>query len=84
MTFTVDDTWGGTLTSGQIAALAGGAAPEALTAVTNFETVTQPSLGPGLRDVVHGRSPIPTLPGLGVDVDTSLLGRALLDTTTPR
>jgi cis-L-3-hydroxyproline dehydratase len=80
LTFTVDDTWGGSLTSAVIAALAGGAAPESLTAVTNFETVTKPSLGPGVGEFADGRSPVPTGPGLGIEVDAALLGSPLFDT----
>ena len=84
LTMNVDDTWGGSLTSAAIAALAGGVAPESLTAVTNFETITQPSLGPGVAHVSDGRSPVPTGPGLGIEVDQAVLGAALFDTASQR
>jgi cis-L-3-hydroxyproline dehydratase len=83
MTFTVDDTWGGSLATAQIAALGAGAAPEALTAVTSFAAITRPSIGIGADELDGGRSVVPTGPGMGVEVDAQLLGDPLLDTARP-
>jgi L-alanine-DL-glutamate epimerase-like enolase superfamily enzyme len=84
MVFNVDDTWGGSLTTAQIAAVAAGAFPDSLMGVTSFVRLTQPSLGTGADEVVDGRSVVPVGPGLGVDVETSVLGEALLDTAAQR
>jgi cis-L-3-hydroxyproline dehydratase len=81
MTFTVDDTWGSSLATAQIAALAAGAAPESLTAVTSFAAITRPGIGVGADGLEGGRSVVPTGPGLGVEIDAQPLGRSVFDTT---
>ena len=84
MTFTVDDTWGGSIATAQIAALASGAASASLTAVTSFATITTPSIATGAEGFDQGRSVVPTGPGLGVEVDTEVLGDPLIDITAQR
>jgi cis-L-3-hydroxyproline dehydratase len=84
MVFNVDDTWGGSLSTAQIAAVAAGASPGSIMGVTSFPRVTRPSLGSGADDVVDGRLVVPVGPGLGVEVDTSVLGEALMDTSPRR
>ncbi|WP_375386301.1 mandelate racemase/muconate lactonizing enzyme family protein [uncultured Microbacterium sp.] len=80
MTFTVDDTWGSSLATAQIAAVGAGAQPELLTGVTNFATVTTPQLGAGVDQLQGGRSTVPTASGLGVDIDAERFTDALVDT----
>ena len=79
MTFTVDDTWGGALTTAQNAALAATCQPDHLTAVTYFSEWIEPLVATGPRMETPGRGAVPNLPGLGVTMDTDLLGAAVLD-----
>lgn len=73
MTFTVDDTWGGVLTTAQNAHLAASSDPRHLTATTWFADWVEPLVGTVLRSV-SGRGIVPDAPGLGVEVDRSLFG----------
>ncbi|MBV9830636.1 MAG: mandelate racemase/muconate lactonizing enzyme family protein [Marmoricola sp.] len=84
MVFNVDDTWGGSLATAQIAAVAAGAAQRSLMGVTSFARFTRPSLGAGADEVVDGRAVVPEGPGLGVEVQPAVLGDALMDTQTRR
>ena len=79
MTFTVDDTWGGALTTAQNAALAASCHPDNLIGVTYFSEWIEPLVATGPRMEVPGRGAVPTLAGLGVTVDTSLLGAPVLE-----
>jgi L-alanine-DL-glutamate epimerase-like enolase superfamily enzyme len=79
MTFTVDDTWGGALTTAQNAHLAASSHPEHLTGVTFFSEWTEPRIATGPRSTGRGRGTVPTSPGLGVVVDRDMLGKPVLD-----
>ena len=79
MTFTVDDTWGGALTTAQNAHLAASSQPDSLTGATFFSEWIQPLVATGPRAVAQGSGAAPNVPGLGVTVDLSLLGRPVLD-----
>lgn len=74
MTFTVDDTCGGALTTAQNAALAASSHPEHLTGTTYFSEWIEPLIATGPRMVTPGRGAVPTGLGLGVVVDRDLLG----------
>lgn len=78
MTFTVDDTWGGALTSAQNAHLAASCDPEYLTAATCFADWIQPLVATVAPSGVPGHGTAPTGPGLGVTVDVDLLGEHIL------
>lgn len=79
MTFTVDDTWGGALTTVQNAHLAASSRSENLTAATFFADWIDPLVATGPPAAAPGRGTAPDQPGLGVSVHTDLLGPAVLD-----
>lgn len=79
MTFTVDDPWGGALTTAQNAHLGASSDPEYLTAVTYFSEWTAPVVASGPGVLANGRGEIPSLPGLGVVVDRDVLGDPVID-----
>jgi cis-L-3-hydroxyproline dehydratase len=76
MTFTVDDTWGGALTTAQNAHLASSSAAENLTAATSFADWIEPLVATVPPRNVPGRGVASTAPGLGVSVDVDLLARS--------
>lgn len=78
MTFTVDDPWGGALTTAQNAHLAASSDPDSLTAATFFSEWVAPLVASGPR-ASGGRGSAPDAPGLGVEVDLALLGPAVLE-----
>jgi L-alanine-DL-glutamate epimerase-like enolase superfamily enzyme len=78
MTFTVDDTWGGALTTAQNAHLAASSNPENLTAATCFADWIQPLVATVVPTEVPGRGVAPTGPGLGVTVAVDRLEPAVL------
>ncbi|MDQ2755434.1 MAG: hypothetical protein M3Y71_02545 [Actinomycetota bacterium] len=83
-TFTVDDTWGGSLVTAQIAAVAANASAGHLKAVTSFATLTdRPSASVPTRSSTASRS-CQTAPSLELEIDASLLGDAILDTVRQR
>ena len=73
MTFTVDDTWGGALTTAQNAHLAASCKPEYLTAATCFADWIEPLVATVPPRKSPGRGVASTEPGLGVRVDIDLL-----------
>lgn len=80
MTFTVDDTWGGSLVTAQNAHLAASSDPQLLTGTTYFTAWTHPAITtPGPQMLPSGRGSVPTTSGLGVEIDTEVLGPAVLD-----
>jgi L-alanine-DL-glutamate epimerase-like enolase superfamily enzyme len=79
MTFTVDDTWGGALTTAQNSHLAASSRPDSLTAATFFSEWIEPLVAVGPRATEQGRGTAPTTPGLGVEVDLAQLGPAVMD-----
>ncbi|CAB4943155.1 MAG: mandelate racemase [Actinobacteria bacterium] len=79
MAFTVDDTWGGALTTAQNAALAASCHPDNLTATTYFSDWVDPLVATGPRTGTPGRGATPTEPGLGVVVNRDMLGPPVID-----
>lgn len=77
MTFTVDDTWGGALTTAQNAHLAASCNPENLTGATCFAEWIQPLVATFTPSGTPGRGAASNAPGLGVTVDVDLLGEPL-------
>jgi L-alanine-DL-glutamate epimerase-like enolase superfamily enzyme len=73
MTFTVDDTWGGALTTAQNAQLAASCNSENLTAATCFADWIESLVSSVPTRHVPGRGVASTDPGLGVSVDTGML-----------
>jgi cis-L-3-hydroxyproline dehydratase len=79
MTFTVDDTWGGALTTAQNAHLAASSSTESLTAATCFADWIQPLVATTPPHAVRGRGEAARAPGLGVDVHVDLLGPVVFE-----
>jgi len=74
---TIEDAWGGDLVTAAVAHLAAATPPESLFAVSFMNDWTLEHLAgyqPRSRD---GMGPVPTGPGLGVDVSTEMLGDPL-------
>jgi cis-L-3-hydroxyproline dehydratase len=70
----IEDSWGGDLVTAAVAQLAAGAPPDALFAASFMNDWTNEHIAghqPRSRD---GRGPVPTRPGLGIDVDVAALG----------
>jgi len=78
MTFTIDDTWGGALTTVQNAHLAASSDPELCTGATFFSDWIEPVIATGPRADADGRGQAPVGPGLGVRVHEDLLGNPVL------
>lgn len=79
MTFTVDDTWGGALTTAQNAHLAASSRTENLTAATFFADWIQPLVATVPPPAAPGRGTAPRDAGLGVEIHIDLLGPAVLE-----
>ena len=74
---TIEDAWGGDLVTAAVAHLAAATPPESLFAVSFMNDWTLEHIAgyqPRSRD---GKGPVPTGPGLGVDVSTDMLGEPL-------
>lgn len=79
MTFTIDDTWGGALTTAQNSQLAASCRSENLTAATFFSDWIEPLVATTPPAATPGRGAAPPLAGLGVRVHADMLGPAVLD-----
>lgn len=78
MTVTIDDTWGGALTSVALSHLGVSTKPQALLATTFFTELTNPLVADSPKRGADGCGTAPTTPGLGVEVDESLLGEPII------
>ncbi len=78
MKFTIDDTWGGSLTSAQNSHLAASSRAENFTAATFFSDWIQPLVSSAPPAAEPGRGSAPAGPGLGVTVDLDVLGPPVL------
>jgi L-alanine-DL-glutamate epimerase-like enolase superfamily enzyme len=79
--FTIEDSWGGDLTTAAVAHLAASTRPDALLMASFMNDWTLDHIAghqPRSRD---GRGAAPTTPGLGVEPDPSALGAPLFTTT---
>lgn len=78
MTVTLEDSWGGDVATAAVSHLAATTAADAMLSTSFFNDWTLEHVAPEVRPVsVHGRGAAPKLPGLGVEVDASLLGAPL-------
>lgn len=73
MMVTIDDLWGGSITSAVLAHLAASTPRDALLAVTPFADLTVPAMGAAPHCEADGQITAPTAPGLGIDIDPKLL-----------
>ena len=71
---TIEDSWGGDLTSAAVSHLGASTPPHALFAVSFMNDWTDNHLAGYQPRSVEGRGSAPTTPGLGVTVDPSVLG----------
>ena len=79
---TLEDSWGGDVTTAAIAHFAGSTRPELLFSSTDFNSYNDTSLAPDAPRRENGRLRVPTGPGLGITVDEAKLGRPVLSVGT--
>lgn len=75
--FTIEDVWGGDLTTAAVAQVAGSARPDALMHASFFNDWTNESIAKNPPRSVMGRGKVPNAAGLGIEVDESRLGAPL-------
>jgi len=75
---TIEDSWGGDITTATIAHLAGSTRPEFLFTSTDFNSYVDVSLAPDAPRRREGRLAVPSKPGLGISVDEKALGNPVL------
>jgi L-alanine-DL-glutamate epimerase-like enolase superfamily enzyme len=73
----IEDSWGGDIVTASVAHLAAGTPPEALFAVSFMNDWTLEHVAGYQPRSAGGRGPVPTGPGLGIDVDVASLGAPL-------
>lgn len=79
---TIEDTWGGDLVTAAVAHLAASTPPETLFTVSFMNDWTNEHIASHEPRSRSGFGSAPTGPGLGIDVDVSALGKALLATSS--
>jgi L-alanine-DL-glutamate epimerase-like enolase superfamily enzyme len=75
---TLEDSWGGDITTAAIAHLAHSTPPEFLFTTTDFNSYVTVSTAEGAPRRVNGRMSSSTAPGLGVKPKTDVLGKPIL------
>ncbi len=75
---TIEDSWGGDVTTATIAHLAGSTRPDHLFSSTDFNSYVDVSLAADAPRRQHGRLAVPSGPGLGIHVDEARLGDPVL------
>jgi L-alanine-DL-glutamate epimerase-like enolase superfamily enzyme len=76
---TIEDSWGGDITTAAIAHLAHSTPPELLFTATDFNSYVTVSTAEGAPQRVNGRMAAPSAPGLGVRPRPEVLGRPVLE-----
>jgi L-alanine-DL-glutamate epimerase-like enolase superfamily enzyme len=76
---TIEDSWGGDVTTAAIAHLAHSTPPELLFTATDFNSYVTVSTAEGAPQRVRGRMAAPTAPGLGITPRMEVLGEPVLD-----
>lgn len=71
---TIEDSWGGDITTATIAHLAASTRPEFLFTSTDFNSYVDTSLADDAPKRKQGRLAVPSAPGLGIHVDEKRLG----------
>ena len=71
---TIEDSWGGDITTAAIAHLAHSTPPELLFSTTDFNSYVTVSTAEGAPRRVKGRMAAPTAPGLGIKPRLEVLG----------
>lgn len=75
---TIEDTWGGDITTAAIAHLAHSTPPEMLFSSTDFNSYVTVSTAEGAPQRRHGRMAASTRPGLGIALRPDVLGKPVL------
>lgn len=75
---TIEDSWGGDITTAAIAHLAHSTPPELLFTSTDFNSYVTVSTAEGAPQRVGGRMAAPTMPGLGITPRRDVLGEPLV------
>ena len=73
----IEDTWGGDIVTAAVSHLAAGTPPESLFAVSFMNDWTMEHVAGYAPRSHDGRGPVPTGPGLGIEVDERALGAPL-------
>jgi L-alanine-DL-glutamate epimerase-like enolase superfamily enzyme len=76
---TIEDTWGGDITTASIAHLAGSTPKEFLFAATDFNSYVSRKIAEGAPQRVAGRMRAPDRPGLGVEPLSEVLGKPVVE-----
>ena len=75
---TIEDCWGGDITTATVAHLAGSTRPEYLFSSTDFNSYVDVQVAPDAPQRREGMLPVPTMPGLGITIDETMLGKPVL------
>jgi L-alanine-DL-glutamate epimerase-like enolase superfamily enzyme len=75
---TIEDSWGGDITTAAIAHLAHSTPPEFLFSTTDFNSYVTVSIAGGAPRRVNGRMAASNLPGLGIRPKMEVLGKPVL------
>ncbi len=75
---TIEDSWGGDITTATIAHLAGSTRPEFLFTSTDFNSYIDLQVARDAPRREQGRLKVPTGPGLGITVDEHALGQSVV------
>jgi L-alanine-DL-glutamate epimerase-like enolase superfamily enzyme len=75
---TIEDSWGGDITTATMAQLAGSTRPEFLFTSTDFNSYVDLSVSPDAPRRRQGRLAVPKGPGLGITVDEGKLGKPVV------
>jgi L-alanine-DL-glutamate epimerase-like enolase superfamily enzyme len=75
---TIEDSWGGDITTATIAHLAGSTKPEFLFTSTDFNSYIDTRIAPDAPWRKEGRLDVPSRPGLGLTVDEGRLGKPVV------
>lgn len=76
---TIEDSWGGDITTAAIAALAHSTPPEILFTSTDFNSYVTVTTADGAPQRQHGRMAAPVSPGLGVTPRMDVLGESVIN-----
>ena len=79
--FTIEDSWGGDLTTAAVSHLAASTRPDALLMASFMNDWTLDHIAGHAPRSAHGRGAAPAGPGLGVEVDEAALGAAIFSVT---
>lgn len=79
----IEDSWGGDVVTAAVAHLASGTPPDALFAVSYMNDWTKEHIAGYEPRSRNGLGPVPSGPGLGIEVDVARLGAPLFTVTAP-